>query len=67
MTEDFRPREVWEGVPVPGLAVLDRLAQLSADRGASWRQLQKGDTLRSGDVRIHVWHPRPVRIGSGRG
>ncbi len=57
VTEDFRPREVWEGVPVPGLAVLDRLAQLSADRGASWRQLQKGDTLRSGDVRIHVWHP----------
>ncbi len=55
--EDFRPREVWEGVPVPGLAVLDRLAQLAVDRGVSWRQLQKGDTLRLGHVEILVWHP----------
>ena len=57
VVEDFRPLEVWEGVPVPGLPVLDRLVQLASGRGASWRQLQKGDALRSGDVRIYVWHP----------
>ena len=54
---DFRPREVWEGVPVPGHVALDRLAQLAAVGGSVWRQVQRGDVIRVGDVRVDVWHP----------
>ncbi len=54
---DFRPREVWEGVPVPGSGRLRRLKALALDRGAVWRTLQAGETLRIGDVQVTVWHP----------
>ena len=54
---DFRPREVWTGVPVPQSQRLDDLQQLSYQAGAAWRVLQKGDRLLDGGVTIHAWHP----------
>lgn len=54
---DFRPREVWEGVPVPASGRLRRLKALALARGAVWRTLQAGETLRIGDAQVTVWHP----------
>ena len=56
---DFRPREVWEGVPVPASGRLRRLKALALARGAVWRTLQAGETLVIGDARVTVWHPPP--------
>ncbi len=54
---DFRPREVWEGVPVPASGRLRRLKALALAGGAVWRTLQAGETLRIGDAQVTVWHP----------
>ena len=56
---DFAPREVWEGVPVPGHRQLDALA-VSADAiGARWRRVVGGDRFDLGGVSIVVVHPPP--------
>ncbi len=58
---DFRPREVWEGVPVPRLAALQDLRSAMADRRGGWRGgwrgVVRGDTLRLGPVVLRAWHP----------
>jgi competence protein ComEC len=54
---DFRPREVWEGIPVPRSAPLGELHDLAARVGARWRQRRAGDVVRFGDVVVRVWHP----------
>jgi competence protein ComEC len=55
----FRPRAVWEGVPVPPFEPLVRLAADAADIGAEWRTVQAGDRLRLAGVEIAVLHPPP--------
>ena len=37
--KDFRPREVWTGVPVPGAERLQELELMSHRVGAAWRVL----------------------------
>ena len=54
---DFRPREVWEGIPVPRSERLRRLRSAALGGGAVWRTLQAGDRLRAGDAQVLVWHP----------
>lgn len=56
---DFRPREVWEGVPVPGSERMRRIAAAAREAGAAWRTLQAGDALRVGEVEVVVRHPPP--------
>ena len=53
----LRPRELWEGVPVPRDAVLARLAARADARAIAWRTLQTGDLLRDGPVTVRAWHP----------
>ena len=55
--DDFRPREIWEGVPVPPSRPLAHLRALALDRGAAWRTLQTGDVIRADRVEVRVWHP----------
>jgi competence protein ComEC len=55
----FRPRAIWEGVPVPPQEPLRRLAETADRIGAEWRSVQAGDHLRVADVDIHVLHPPP--------
>ena len=55
--DDLRPREVWEGVPVPSSVVLAGLRRHASRRGAVWRTVEGGDTLRIGGVRVDVRHP----------
>jgi competence protein ComEC len=55
----FRPRALWEGVPVPPHVPLQSLGA-AADRGrAEWRTVQAGDRLRVAGVEMNVLHPPP--------
>ena len=51
----FRPRQIWEGAPVPPHPGLRALAA-QAHR-AVWRNVQAGDLERWGPVEIRVLHP----------
>ena len=54
---DLRPREVWEGVPVPSSLALAQLRADARAAGAAWRTLQAGDVENVGGVRVRVAHP----------
>lgn len=56
---DFRPREVWEGVPVASSASLQAIAHESRRQHSVWRRLQAGDLLFAGGASLEVWHPPP--------
>ena len=55
--QDFAPREVWEGVPVPGYRPLDLLRLASDAIGARWRRVVAGTRFDLGGVSITVVHP----------
>jgi competence protein ComEC len=57
--EEFRPREVWEGIPVPRLAALQALRSAAGRGLASWRNVQAGDRVLVGGVEVAVRHPAP--------
>jgi competence protein ComEC len=59
VVRDFRPREVWVGVPVPRLEALGALRQQALDAGASWRTAWSGTEAVFGAVSLHVRHPPP--------
>jgi competence protein ComEC len=54
---DFRPVEVWEGVPVPPHLPTRDLRALADASGAAWRTLQPRDRMSLGDVELLVHHP----------
>ena len=53
----FRPRAIWEGVPVPPHDPLRLLAEAADRIGAEWRTVRAGDRLRIADVEFHAIHP----------
>ena len=59
VVQDFAPREVWEGVPVPGNRQLDVLRLASDAIGARWRRVVAGTRFDLGGVSIAVVHPPP--------
>jgi len=59
MVVDFRPREVWEGVPVPPEPLLQRLRVSAGRAGAAWRLIQRGDRIRFGEAEVIAWNPEP--------
>ena len=54
---DLRPREVWEGIPVPSSEPLAALRAGARAVGAGWRVLATGDIENVGGVRVRVAHP----------
>jgi competence protein ComEC len=54
---DFRPFEVWEGVPVPRHLPTRELHALADAFGSPWRTLQPRDRMSLGDVELVVHHP----------
>ncbi len=54
---DFRPAEVWEGVPVPRHQPMRNLRVLADGAGIPWRTLRRGDQLDIGAVRVSFHHP----------
>lgn len=59
LVRDFRPTEIWWGVPVANHEP-SALLRAEADRaGTAWRTLQRGDRLEIGGVELRVHHPPP--------
>ncbi len=54
---DFRPFEVWEGVPVPPHGPTRELRALADASGATWRTLQPLDRVSVGPADLLVHHP----------
>jgi competence protein ComEC len=54
---DFKPFEVWEGVPVPPHAPTRALRALADGAGTVWRTLQPADRMSFGEVELVVHHP----------
>ena len=54
---DLRPREVWEGIPVPSSEPLAKLRAAARAAGAAWRTRSRGDIEHVGGVRVRVLHP----------
>jgi competence protein ComEC len=59
IVREFRPRQVWEGIPVPPLPVLREVRSIADQVGAQWANVQAGDLVVIDDVRVAVRHPRP--------
>jgi competence protein ComEC len=55
--EEFRPREIWEGIPVPRSAALTALRQLAHETGSEWRTVYAGTRRVIDDVEVIVRHP----------
>jgi competence protein ComEC len=59
IVEEFRPGEVWTGVPVAGDAATAALRLAAAGAGVAWREVQRGDRVAFGAAEIAVLHPPP--------
>jgi competence protein ComEC len=57
---DFRPREIWEGIPVPTLRALQALREQAEAAGIPWRERPAGHAVRLGDVTLRLHHPPPA-------
>jgi len=57
VVREFRPREVWEGVPVPRSDALTRLRVETQSQGARWSNIFAGDHITIDDVTVTVHHP----------
>jgi len=54
---EFRPRQVWEGIPVPPFAPLQHIRAAAQHAGATWVNVQTADRVAVGDVDVIVRHP----------
>jgi competence protein ComEC len=57
LLRDFRPREVWAGVPVAGHGPLDTLRGEARALRTPWRWWQRGDRLEMGGLEIRAHNP----------
>jgi competence protein ComEC len=55
--EEFRPREIWEGIPVPRSGPLSALRQLAHETGGQWRTVYAGTRRVFDEVEVIAWHP----------
>lgn len=60
VVREFRPREVWEGIPVPRFEPLAALRVGAQAVGAHWRNVYRGDRLSVDGVDIEAVHPAPA-------
>jgi competence protein ComEC len=56
---DLRPREVWEGVPVPPHAPLGELREAARRARSDWRTILRGARRTIGGVDLAARHPPP--------
>ena len=57
---EFRPSEVWEGIPVPRDETLTRLRMAAQAAGARWANVHAGDRIAIDGVEVVARHPRPA-------
>jgi competence protein ComEC len=56
---DFRPRAIWEGVPMPNLESTAALQRMAAASDIPWVRRRAGERMTLGDVGLRIWHPPP--------
>src|SRR4030095_13242211 len=54
---EFRPHDVWEGIPVPSFEPLQRLHEAARGAGSRWINVQTADAIAVGEVVVAVRHP----------
>ena len=54
---EFRPRAIWEGIPVPQSAPLATLRERAAEAGLHWTTVRRGDRFSIDGVDVHILHP----------
>jgi competence protein ComEC len=54
---EFRPREVWEGIPVPRFEALTALRVAAQAGGARWANVYQGDRVAIDEVEVVARHP----------
>jgi competence protein ComEC len=59
IVDEFRPRRIWEGIPVPRFEPLKTLRAAADERRLVWTTVTAGDRIRVDDVEIAVRHPLP--------
>jgi competence protein ComEC len=57
IVREFRPREVWEGIPVPPFEPLRQLHAESLAVDSKWSNVKAGDRRQVDDVEIVILHP----------
>jgi competence protein ComEC len=57
---EFRPREVWEGIPVPRFAPLTVLRVATETAGARWANVYRNDRVNVDGVDVIARHPLPA-------
>jgi competence protein ComEC len=57
IVREFRPREVWEGIPVPRSAPLTALRVAAQASGARWANVYRGDRVTIDGVDVIARHP----------
>jgi competence protein ComEC len=57
---EFRPGELWEGIPVPRFEPLTALREEAHELGVTWANVTAGDRLVVDTVEVAVRHPVPA-------
>jgi competence protein ComEC len=57
IVHEFKPHEVWEGIPVPRSDALTRLRLDAQAGGARWANVYSGDRIVIDDVTVAALHP----------
>jgi competence protein ComEC len=60
MVREFRPREVWEGIPVPRFEPLTQLRMEAQASGARWANVYRGAQIEVDGVAVLARHPAPA-------
>lgn len=59
LIDDFNPRYLWQGIPVPRAGSLQSVLARASASGVVVEQRRDGDEFRLGDARVLVLHPPP--------
>jgi competence protein ComEC len=57
LLEEFRPREVWEGIPVPRFEPLTRLRLAAEAQGTRWANVYVNSRIAIDEVEVVARHP----------
>jgi competence protein ComEC len=59
LIDDFDPRRLWQGIPVPRARPLQAVLERAVASGAVLEQRRDGEEFRVGEARLRVLHPPP--------
>ena len=60
IVREFRPHEVWEGIPVPRSDALTTLRTATQTQGGRWANVYAGDRIVLDGVEVTARHPMPA-------